>query len=313
MDAALVALARRFRGRQVGTYRQLLVLLLGAWASLDRDDLDRSFAGFLDLAVPAVVAAQLTNAAAAPRYVTASLAAPGGDGAALPLNPKAFAGSTVDGRPLAGLLRTGLVETKRQIAAGRTPEAALPGGFARMGRAVRTEVMDAGRQASNASMLLAGTGYVRHITAPACPRCMILSGRRYRGSEAFRRHPQCDCVPLPLRRSTRPGPDGRTLFGRMTAAEQDQLLGKARAQAVRDGADLYAEVNKMSRGGAMTVPGQIQLGASGKPLAHSADAYYRQLGKPSPIQLWHDAGQLDGHQATVFKQLMREHGYLLND
>src|SRR5699024_3123647 len=103
------------------------------------------------------------------------------------------------------------------------------------------------------------TGYVRMINPPSCDRCAILAGKRYLWNEGFLRHPNCDCIHIPA--SENVAGDFRTdpyeYFKSLSESEQDRIFGKANAEAIRDGADIFQVTNTRMRG--MSVVGREDL------------------------------------------------------
>lgn len=143
-----------------------------------------------------------------------------------------------------------------QIAAGRDPVEATLAARARVGMIAGNEVRQA---ASNAAHIqLTATegfdGYVRFLTPPSCPRCVILAGRIYKAMKPFRRHPRCDCVHVPRSSldlddpAVQPYVSPEGYFASLSEAQQDAQFGAANAQAIRDGADIRRVVNVDSRG-----------------------------------------------------------------
>jgi hypothetical protein len=121
-------------------------------------------------------------------------------------------------------------------------------------RIVASLVADSGRSAMGAYTASRAheVGNIRTLTPPSCSRCAILAGRYYRWSDAFQRHPQCDCTMVPGTRSAaswdpngahergeigsfRTMPDGSKRF--------EQGLSRAQRQAIDDGADITQVVN----------------------------------------------------------------------
>jgi hypothetical protein len=285
-------LTTRYR-RVIDLTRTAAVAALASWwDAVDTDD-PESFARLAPGAVAVLTAAQVRVAATAPRFLAASLTAQGVPSSVQPLDPSAFAGRALDGRPLTGHLWVGVQETQRRVGLGEKLDTARQSGFARIGRAVVTEIADAGRESLAASMTLDRNveGYYREVRLPACGRCLVLAGRRYRLDASFSRHPRCDCVPLPLGRKLRSEvPDARELFERMTPAEQEASLGKARAQLVRDGEDLSRAVNRDLRHGGAPTPKPVPLDGA----------------KPTPLAL-RQQSRGDGEK---YRQLMAREGYL---
>jgi hypothetical protein len=109
-----------------------------------------------------------------------------------------------------------------------------------------SEIADAGRTASQVEFVARPEwqNYVRMLTPPSCARCTILAGRIYRDLDAFQRHPQCDCVMLPVQ-DWQDAHDKGLVSSPRDAFEKGQVRGlsKADAQAVADGADLDKVIN----------------------------------------------------------------------
>lgn len=127
-----------------------------------------------------------------------------------------------------------------------------------------TEIPDAARSATQVAMVTKRVdGYIRHVGARCCSRCAILSGRWYRWSAGFSRHPYCRCVHVPASRDVDVvSPAQLFREGRITD------LTVAERRAVELGADLSAVVN--SRQGmyvagrqSFTVQGTTRRGIAG--------------------------------------------------
>lgn len=109
-----------------------------------------------------------------------------------------------------------------------------------------SEIQDAGRTASQVEIVNEPTwqNYVRMLNPPSCARCAILAGRIYRDLEAFQRHPNCDCVMVPVQ-SWESAHDEGLVASPDQAFRDGQIKGlsAADARAVADGADLGKVVN----------------------------------------------------------------------
>lgn len=111
-----------------------------------------------------------------------------------------------------------------------------------------TQIADVWRISSGASIAArpAVSGYIRHVGPTCCSRCAILSGRFYRWSSGFLRHPRCRCINVPTTRSRwqEAAESPLELFnqGRITD------LSKANIRAISDGADISQLVNATHRG-----------------------------------------------------------------
>ena len=83
---------------------------------------------------------------------------------------------------------------------GVSPIQAQLAGLGRIVQTTATNTQDAGREA--VALLSASTKsvhfQVRKLRIPSCKRCFQLAGRRSRSTEAFRRHPNCDCINIPI-------------------------------------------------------------------------------------------------------------------
>lgn len=246
----------------------VLRLVRRGWASVDPLDIaaswDRALAGiltgFTDL--------QLEAAVLGSEMVTEALMQQGlrtrPEGR---FNPNSLAGWASDGRPLESLLATPAGVSLDALNAGRTPAEALDVGRASVERIARTQIADAGRVAAGVEVAVRPrTGWVRMLTPPSCSRCLILAGRFYRWSDGFDRHPNDDCVSIPSAEDR--GGDLRTdpdaYLKSLSKEAQDRLLGKANAQAWRDGADLNQVVNARRGMQNATVFGQdVQITTEG--------------------------------------------------
>lgn len=218
------------------------------WRQVDRFAIAGSWRGLLGHLVTVVASAQATAAASSGIYVDDALEAQGQFvDAAGHVAAARFAGVASDGRDLADLLYQPAIRTLAAIGAGAKPRRALTAGRIDLDMIVRTQVADAGRVADGVAIAARPqvTGYVRMLSLPSCSRCIVLAGRRYRWNAGFARHPRCDCRHIPAVEDTADDlrTDPKKAFAGMGEAEQDQVFGKAGAQAIRDGADLAQVVN----------------------------------------------------------------------
>ena len=171
-----------------------------------------------------------------------------------------FVGVAGDGLPVASMAYGAVIQAKQAVAAGLDVAEALARGGRHLTLATGTMLSDTGRAAEKVS---GGAHRVkmwtRMLNPPSCGRCVILAGKTSRQSEAFNRHPGCDCRNVPSREDT--GDDARTdpkgYLDGLSSAEQDRVLGsKANGQAFRDGADMNQLINAYRRKGAVR-PAQI--------------------------------------------------------
>lgn len=223
-----------------------------AWRELDYLALMESWSapgGPGDTIVDTVVAAQLTAAGSADRYIDMIVTTEGAsstwDGHP---DPAAFSGQASDGRPLTTLLTQPLWTTSALVDAGMPGQDAMDRGLAQLIRMVVSETADAGRGATGVGIVSnrRTVGYTRMLSPPSCQRCVILAGRVYGSMNAFKRHPRCDCVHMP---STVMNPNSgrltnaRAYWDSLTEDERNTTFGAGGAQAIRDGASITATVN----------------------------------------------------------------------
>jgi hypothetical protein len=198
-DAAASA-AAAYQQQQAGYASAAAVAAAAAWRGIDGKALDASWPAVLARMLAAITGAQRKAAASVPGYVARALlaqrAVPSG-GWSVPAG--AFAGVTGDGRSLAGLLYAPVALSKQRIGQGQRIADVIGAEEAHVALLARTVVQDAGRMALQSGMAAEREvrGYVRQVHLPACARCIILSGRFYRYSDGFLRHPCCDCTMLP--------------------------------------------------------------------------------------------------------------------
>jgi len=245
-----------------------------AWSGVDPGDLTNSWFNALPELAAAVSLVQESAAGAGASYGAATLAAQGLYEAPQHfVNVKAFAGFASDGRSLEGLLYAAVPHTKGLIAGGMEPSTAVSKGGAFLEMATQTTIGDAGRAAAGVDTATRrNVGYVRMLNPPSCSRCSILAGRFYRWNNGFQRHPKCDCVHVQTTSVAAANTEGLVhdpyeYFKSLPALEQDRAYGKAGAQAIRDGSDIFQVVNSrrgMKPGGLVTTEGTSKRGNFGR-------------------------------------------------
>lgn len=190
---------------------------------------------------------QLAAATAAVRAITAW-----SDDTSPVVNPRAFAGVTSAGFPLAEPL-IATIDARVPAPPAALPEAWWDNANAFMADAMRViegQVKDAARGAAGAEITSRPqwTRYVRLLTPPSCKRCVVLAGKVYRDLDGFDRHPPtCDCVHVPVE-SWDDAHDRGLVSSPAEAFEKGQIrdLTRAERKAVEDGADLTAVINSSS-------------------------------------------------------------------
>lgn len=266
------------------------------WRQVDSANIASSWETLLPRLLAALVAGQRASAELTDPYLQAlDLDGPR-------VNPSAFAGIASDGRDLETLLRQPVVTSKVALARGAGTARALASGQMALRIIAATQVADAGRVADGVAIAARPqVGYVRMVVGKTCARCLILAGKRYRWNAGFDRHPKCDCIHIPTREDAADDlrTDPKVAFRAMSREEQDQVFGKAGAEAIREGADMARVVN--ARRGMTT--------AGGRRLTTEA-ATRRGTGRAvrlMPEQIYLEAR---GDRAEAIR-LLRLHGYLL--
>lgn len=255
----------------------VLLALQNLWRSFDPLRINASFASILEPMASTIAAGQVGAARQAAGYVPALLGELGMDrgepqGA---IRPAAFVGSS-SGLTLAETLDTARL---RALHAASQGEDATEAGLKLLTGIAKTQVADAARLATSTEMAIRPwvVGWVRMLEAPSCDDCIILAGRFYLWSDGFERHPSCDCRHIPADEDIAGDyrTDPEAYFRSLSEAEQNRRFGKARAQAIRDGADIAQVVNTRSRVAVAQVYGQkLRITASG---TTSRGAFGRQM------------------------------------
>lgn len=232
----------------VGTAEQVQSL----WARMGVN-FDLSWSNIAPDVFATVIAGQTAAASSGLGYVPAVLDEQGITAPAIAdINADRFAGGTRDGRPLESLLAGAVYESKAKVAAGADTREALRLGGLWLSDAVMDAVRDANRQAvaSGYTVRPRVQGWVRMLNPPSCKFCITLAGKFYRWNQGFQSHPDCDCRHIPTDESVAGDLtiDPYAYFHSLPEKDQNRLFGKADAQALRDGGDIYRVVNIRSRG-----------------------------------------------------------------
>lgn len=278
--------------------RELEIVALGIgrrfWRGLNPSDLSGSWVRSLAGLQPAVEQIQFRAATLGAGYGAETLAGQGTYSAPTAfVDPSGFVGAAPDGRSLSGLLYSPVTQVKAAIASGAQPGVALKLGGGLLDRNMQTLVADTGRAAASVDIAARPrVGYVRMLTLPSCPRCVILAGKFYRWNAGFKRHPRCDCrhIPSTENRAGDATTDPYEYFRSLSAEAQDKLFGKPAANAIRDGADIFQVVNAdrgTKPGGIITTESTSRRGNFGRGRAPrlTPEGIYSQ-GLPRDETLW---------------------------
>jgi hypothetical protein len=186
-----------------------------------------------------VGAAQTQAVRATLGYLTAFLFAETGRRATGPsVGVRSYAGVSRDGRALTASLKSPVIGTKAALKDGRPLEQALQVGVNRIRLNVGLDVDQAARHSlSDAiSQDQRFDGWSRAL-AGTCGACAARATGVEHGLR-FQVHPGCKCVQEPIVRGVPnlfPRPTGDEFFAGLSAAEQNQMLGRDKAELVRNG------------------------------------------------------------------------------
>lgn len=305
--------AQHYRTQQTIS-RQTVDQAQALWSQVEAKSLLDTWLALLAEMLRVLISGQAAAAAQAQPYVAALAAAQGIPPAALAVAPLAFAGMAADGRALASLLMQPALKTLGLLAAGADDRDALRSGLASLTRIVDTEISDASRTADHVGMVAnrRWVKYVRHVSLPACGRCVILAGQTYSWSEGFQRHPRCDCVMIMIREGDADPLSPKDLFAQMTPKEQNKAFTAGGAEAIRLGADMGQVVNARrgmtttAEGRKVTTAGTTKRGFAGRRMASARGR--KSAVRPMPEQLLADA---NGDRDQAIRDLYR-FGYLVN-
>ena len=277
-----------------------------AWTRISPDRILTEWEQAVARLLPAFTALQLQAATAGAEYGQDTLDAQGlRSEPDARVRPEAFVGWASDGRTLESLLLAPLAPVRQALLEERPLQEAVNRGQASLERIAHTQIGDTGRAAASVDIATRrNVGWIRMINPPTCSRCLILAGRFYRWSSGFNRHPRDDCVHVATNADAarREGliDDPNAYFKGLPRDEQDRMLGKAAAQAVRDGADLNQVVN--ARRGMTTVgtttEGTTRRGFAGRRLRGQA--------RLTPESIYREATSRDDAL-----RLLKVHGYII--
>ncbi|WP_431903659.1 hypothetical protein [Nonomuraea sp. bgisy101] len=301
--------------------RQIAEQAQGLWGAVEPTRVLDSWLAVLQEMLRLLVGGQTAAAAMAQPYLDALAAEQGLAAAESVVSASALAGVASDGRTLASLLMQPAIRSLALKTRGADDETALRSGLASLTQIVSTQIADTSRAADQVGITARRewVTYVRHVSLPACGRCIVLAARTYSWSTGFQRHPRCDCTMVPHRQGDDPPPSPADLIERMSLREQAKAFTIAGAEAIRLGADPGQIVNarrgmQTAMGGRLvTTEGTTVRGIAGKrmgDLAKRPGERYRRSRKvrPMPEQILADAG--DDRERAL--ELLEQYGYLLN-
>ncbi|MGJ9521234.1 hypothetical protein ACRQEC_09115 [Actinotignum sp. GS-2025c] len=289
--------------------------LVGLWRGVWPNRIVDSWNTILDDALPVFSKLQYEAASAGVAYAGETLAELGDYVAPkVWVDVEAFAGQTLESGELRGRLLTPAFQALEMIDQGVGAPEALRRASVQLGAMAQTMVADTARQAASVDIVARPhVGYVRMCGSHPCDRCLVLAGRRYEWNKGFLRHPRCSCVHVPATDKQLKGAKAEGLiadpyeyFHSLTPEEQARVFGKASAQAIRDGADLFQVVNaKRGRYGShdiFTTEGTSRRG-------HAAKGLKRGQRRLTPDGIYRQAEQFHLTREQTL-ELLRTHGYI---
>lgn len=331
--SASEAAAVSYQAQQSRIAQAAVTGAVAAWRGIDGKNLDLSWIHVLARMLAVITGQQRKAAASVPGYMDRLLKAQHvASQASARLLPDAFAGLTGDGRPLQSLLYAPVALSKQRIGQGERIADVLRDESKHVALLARTVTQDAGRMAQQSGMAAetAVRGYVRKVHLPACPRCIILSGRFYRYSDGFLRHPNCDCtmIPVAVGLDMVHAEDPAELMARMQAEHPERLrksLTEGDLKALEHGADLNQVVNAHrgmttaagpGRTGKVTTEGTTKRGFAGQRLAaegfvKSGGRYQRaRTPRLTPAQIFTEA-DINGWDRTEIVRQLKRFGFVI--
>lgn len=172
-------------------------------------------------------------------------------------NLSRFVGVTGGGIALGDALSGTIPRTKLLVSQGMPARSAMLNTGNWLMRVAGTILSDTARGGEQLAMKSRSVGYyVRMLEPPSCGRCVVLAGKRYSSSEAFARHPGCDCRHVPIAEASAADGLVASLPEYLDGASDEQLVrmfgSKANVQAYKDGADANQLINAYRKGSLYT-------------------------------------------------------------
>jgi hypothetical protein len=318
----LLASAAEYQAEQEAERRRMIAAVMAVWATLDMKQVWPSWTiGGLGSRIYLLLSSLMELVAAdANGYVRKTLADQDLLYLGPDINPINFAGVASDGRDLEQLLRGAIIKVREAQRKGMSDEAAAERGRHFLDLVLKTQVADAARAAESVSITVSDpetpagkkvqVGFVRMLTPPSCGRCAVLAGKFYKWNSGFLRHPACQCfhVVTTIAGSNEILTNPYVYFNSLSEQEQNDLFGKAQAEAIRDGGDISQVVNSARTAGSMfTADDGKRYTTEGTTKRGFARGVAGRVLRPTVWQIYQDA---DGDKAEAIEAL-RLYGYIL--
>ena len=248
------------------------------------------------------------------------------------VNPKALVGVTSSGLTVDEALFGSVVIAKAAIGDGATTAQALKAGSVRLTQTAGTMLSDTGRAGERLGMAVRPvTGYVRMLTPPSCSRCVILAGKHYSSSTAFKRHPKCDCRHIPSSEALSDDltTDPHELFDSLPTAKeldeqypnmtvkqrrkagiysQEDVFTSGGAEAIRNGADMNQVVS--ARSGLYTTADGVKATREGV-TRRGWYGRHTEAGRAKQARLLPEQLQKSAKNKDEYLRLLKNYGYIL--
>ncbi|MFY9190186.1 MAG: hypothetical protein WAN89_02785 [Lawsonella sp.] len=210
------------------------------WKTADNTDLSVWFDETKHAPAARMVAAQHKGVNAVNQYMLQQTIAQNVEPPAGLAIPDAYAASPETAT--AALYAAGVITAKRAIARGAPLQEAIQGVALRsLLSMVSTFLYDPVREAADSLMAASPMrGYIRMVNLPTCSRCAILAGKFFKWNDGFQRHPNCECVHIPMADV----PEDYA-FDFKAAMREGKILGLSaeEKEAINMGADINQVVN----------------------------------------------------------------------
>lgn len=219
--------------------------LRSSFASIDGEDLDRSYESWRSAAVAITEASQRASEAITSSYVAAYIHSEAGHRSTVLRHAAELIGVDRFGRPLARAFTPPLATVKMAIGSGVALDLALAYGLQRALRIGSDSVGAAGKALLHHQLVHQKlvTGWRRVTRGKPCGACLAAANGTVMSPDApIEFHTNCDCVKEPViagvdERVTRP--TGSEIFAALSRSEQDALFhgaaGKQKASLLRQG------------------------------------------------------------------------------
>lgn len=223
-------------------------LVMQWWAQVNLDDLPRTHQRWLDQTVAGVQQAQRIGATLSSAYLAAYVATELGKppSFASSADTAQFIGSAADGQPLDVPLSKTIIAVRAALKDQKPPAEALAEGATKGTRLATAATMSSAR-GSLAQQIETPPEVIgwHRVTRGGCGACLASATRLYEAHEPFPVHDHCRCTAEPVVKDIPdrfPRTTGPEIFAAMSRQEQDQALGPAAAQAVREGRVAWPEL-----------------------------------------------------------------------